>query len=452
MKTSIGIAKALALVSTMGLVGCEFTAKTVSSSKGSSGPQQLVDSGSGNSGGGGNTGGGSGSNTGGIGNGGGSGGGDTGPAGIRISNLRLCYRVSNTPEALYQFHGGSYTNMTTPSQVGYVIAALLPDEYGYSGRTIIDIALASPGRIAGAMEKTNFTGTQNSRFKQLESSEFSLPNVSPEQLAALYAQAAVPRQHPQTLEWVTAEVRFYTYIGNKVLSSSYVRPSAPTTGGGATLLSEGGSYAFQVMTPLISRQAECSGANGEVGEVCNNDCDSNESPLVLDLKGNGVQATSLADGVRFDIDADGKENSVAWIKGSRERGWDDAFLARDINKNGKIDNGSELFGSATRMRNGSLPVNGFIALKELDSNSDNKFDRKDKAFREVVLWMDRNQDGKSQRSELIPVASLVKSIDLRFEALSDEDQYGNMILASSKFTDIHGQELNVIDIFFKFEE
>jgi hypothetical protein len=52
-------------------------------------------------------------------------------------------------------------------------------------------------------------------------------------------------------------------------------------------------------------------------------------------------------------------------------GWvgkDDGLLVFDKNNNGKIDDGSELFGNNTILSNGNKAANGFEALKDLDSN------------------------------------------------------------------------------------
>lgn len=114
-----------------------------------------------------------------------------------------------------------------------------------------------------------------------------------------------------------------------------------------------------------------------------------KDPLAIDVNRDGVITTTAADSVYFDTDNDGIREAVSWI------GSGDGWLARDVNANGAIDNVGELFGSAT--------VDGFAALAALDSNSDGKIDVNDTAFGELKVWVDANQDGLSQSTELLSV-------------------------------------------------
>jgi hypothetical protein len=62
------------------------------------------------------------------------------------------------------------------------------------------------------------------------------------------------------------------------------------------------------------------------------------TPLVLDLGGDGIKSTPLSDGVQFDLLATGNRIPTGWV------GEKDGLLVRDINQNGLIDSGAELFG------------------------------------------------------------------------------------------------------------
>ena len=118
------------------------------------------------------------------------------------------------------------------------------------------------------------------------------------------------------------------------------------------------------------------------------------SPLAVDLDGDGVETVSLDNGVYFDHDGNGFAEKTGWI------GSDDALLVRDLNENGQIDNGSELFGDQTILSNGEKAANGFEALADLDSNRDGVFDGDDEAFGEIKVWQDLNQNGVVDDGEL----------------------------------------------------
>ena len=111
------------------------------------------------------------------------------------------------------------------------------------------------------------------------------------------------------------------------------------------------------------------------------------SPLVIDLDGDGVETVTAEGGVYFDHDANGFKENSGWV------GQDDGILVRDINGNGIIDNGTELFGNNSVLSSGEKAVNGFEALKDLDDNNDGIFDRNDKAWNEVKIWQDKNFNG-----------------------------------------------------------
>lgn len=127
-------------------------------------------------------------------------------------------------------------------------------------------------------------------------------------------------------------------------------------------------------------------------------------PIVLDLDHNGFSFTPLADGVQFDINHDGAKDQVAWTKGH------DGLLALDVNGNGKIDNGSELF---TPDFAGGHFADGLAALASLDSNHDGIIDAADHDFAKLLVWQDVNHNGVSDAGELKGLADLgILSIDL----------------------------------------
>jgi Ca2+-binding RTX toxin-like protein len=153
-------------------------------------------------------------------------------------------------------------------------------------------------------------------------------------------------------------------------------------------------------------------------------------PLTLDLDGDGLELTSLADSTtNFDLDNNGSAERTGWVSG------DDGLLALDRNSNGTIDNGSELFGDATPINGGTeIAADGFEALSDLDSNADGVIDSNDAQFSDLRVWQDLDQDGVSDAGELSSLSDLgIDSIDLN-ATFNDGSVNGNDVTHLSTFT------------------
>ena len=123
-------------------------------------------------------------------------------------------------------------------------------------------------------------------------------------------------------------------------------------------------------------------------------------PLVLDLDGDGLELSAASGNTLFDHNADGIKTGTGWARP------DDGFLVRDLNGNGSIDSGRELFGVDTVKSNGQLATQGFDALADLDSNGDGQITSADAAWGQLQVWRDVNQDGISQAGELSTLDAL----------------------------------------------
>ncbi len=93
-------------------------------------------------------------------------------------------------------------------------------------------------------------------------------------------------------------------------------------------------------------------------------------PLVLNFDGSAVQLQSGK--FQFDLQADGKTESLPLL------GHASAFLALDRNKDGQINNGSELFGPTTGQ--------GFSELAQYDSDHNGWIDENDAVYSDLRLW------------------------------------------------------------------
>jgi len=166
----------------------------------------------------------------------------------------------------------------------------------------------------------------------------------------------------------------------------------------------------------------------------------NKSPVIVDVKGNGINLTNQAGGVDFDITGTGNLERLSWTRA----GSDDAFLTLDRNGNGTIDSGLELFGNFTDQPKplDGRERNGFWALTGFDSNADGKIDAADAIFPQLRLWQDTNHNGFSEANELHSLTELgVETLELDYKESRRRDGFGNQFRYRAKVKDSHDAQL-----------
>jgi hypothetical protein len=158
-------------------------------------------------------------------------------------------------------------------------------------------------------------------------------------------------------------------------------------------------------------------------------------PLVLDLNGGGISTVGINPSapILFDHDGDGIKTGTGWV------GAAEGMLMLDINANGNIDSGRELFGDNTLLPSGQLAANGFAALAQYDSNADGRINSQDAIYTQLKIWQDANQDGVSQTSELSTLAQQgVSSINLTATQTNTNLGGGNTQTWTGSFVRVDG--------------
>ncbi|RKM54321.1 hypothetical protein D6853_13920 [Butyrivibrio sp. X503] len=140
-------------------------------------------------------------------------------------------------------------------------------------------------------------------------------------------------------------------------------------GTGIALTEDGRSIDFGVSFSMSTRLALSAGIS--IAQPVNF-----LDPLVINV---GNDVTSISDqSFYFDLDCDGKEEELSNLAGGS------GFLSLDINGDGKINDGSELFGTKSG--------DGFKDLSAYDLDGNGWIDENDEVYDKLRVWM-RNEDG-----------------------------------------------------------
>jgi hypothetical protein len=166
------------------------------------------------------------------------------------------------------------------------------------------------------------------------------------------------------------------------------------------------------------------------------------TPLILDLNGDGVKTLSISSGVKFDLFADGHTVNTGWVSSG------DGLLVLDRNHDGVISDGSELFGSSTKLKNGERAQDGYAALREFDSNGDGVISNADEMYADLRVWIDRNSDGVSETGETRTLQSLgIKNINLN-PSVGTQTDHGNLLGLTSSYETSDGATHAAVDVWF----
>jgi hypothetical protein len=167
------------------------------------------------------------------------------------------------------------------------------------------------------------------------------------------------------------------------------------------------------------------------------------SPLVLDIDGDGVETIGSEYKIYFDHNSNGFAELTGWIDP------DDGLLTYDRNQNGSIDSGDELLGNHFQLSGGGVATNGFLALADLDSDSNNQIDSRDTAWNHLEIWQDVNFNGRVDPEELNSLVSHgVKEISLSYTLGAGIDTNGNDHRQQGEYMREDGSISQITDVWF----
>ena len=148
-------------------------------------------------------------------------------------------------------------------------------------------------------------------------------------------------------------------------------------------------------------------------------------PLVLNFSGNAAALTDQR--FAFDLNADGKTENINFVAPGS------GFLVFDRNQDGKINNGSEMFGPTSG--------DGFAELAKLDGDNNGWIDENDVAFSQLQIWS-RDSSGQDQRQSLTAAgvgAIALGHISTPFELKNNDNQTLGKINTSGIFLHEDGE-------------
>ena len=137
-------------------------------------------------------------------------------------------------------------------------------------------------------------------------------------------------------------------------------------------------------------------------------------PLVINLDTNIAQVSDQK--FFFDLDQDGEEEEISKLKSGS------GFLALDLNGDGKINDGGELFGTKSG--------DGFSDLAKYDSDGNGWIDEADEIWEKLLIWTkdEKGNDKLYHLSDLGVGAIGLGRVSTQFALNSEKDNHNNAMI------------------------
>lgn len=247
-----------------------------------------------------------------------------------------------------------------------------------------DAAKSVQSSEANAVQKKTDETDNDPRLSLLRALIFTLTGrevkvFNPAELQSEAQSAGVPQSGNQAANADAAEQKSAGYGIEYDRHESYTEiEQTRFEASGSVKTADGKEISFSISLAMARSYSETSDISIRAG-----DARKVQDPLVLNFNGSAAQLTSQR--FRFDLDSDGKSEDINFATGGS------GFLAFDRNDDGKINNGSELFGA----RSG----NGFAELAEFDADHNGWIDENDAIYDKLRVWS-KNNDGEDQMATL----------------------------------------------------
>lgn len=140
-------------------------------------------------------------------------------------------------------------------------------------------------------------------------------------------------------------------------------------------------------------------------------------PLVINLDTNIAQVSDQK--FFFDLDQDGTEEEISTLKSGS------GFLALDLNGDGVINDGGELFGTKSG--------DGFADLAKYDSDGNGWIDEADEIWEKLLIWTkdDEGNDKLYHLSDLGVGAIGLGNVSTQFAINSEQDNHNNAMIRNT---------------------
>ncbi len=226
---------------------------------------------------------------------------------------------------------------------------------------------------ADASEDPDMIGDLNMRilqaiFERLTGRKFQV--INPENAVSQAAAAGVPAaENSDAAPEANTDSAGYGLVYD-FHESHYESEKTDFTAGGIITTADGQTIDFSVNLSMSREFYSEQNINIRAGDAL-------KDPLVINFSGAAAQLTER--NYSFDIDADGTRDQIAFVAPGS------GFLALDKNHDGQINDGGELFGTASG--------DGFGDLRAYDDDGNNWIDENDAIFQSLRIWSKDNEGG-----------------------------------------------------------